>query len=108
VIAPVKLTRIPSVYKMRAVTGRKEETMMHGNGMMEGMPMMGAFGWIFMLLFWGFAIAGIIFMVRWLLSGGKSGKEDGPHQSPLDILKSRYARGEITEEEYNRIKKDLE
>ena len=93
---------------MRAVTGRKEETMMHGNGMMEGVPMMGAGGWIFMLLFWGFAIAGIIFTVRWFLSRGQSEKDVSSHQSPLDILKSRYARGEITEEEYNRIKKDLE
>ena len=82
--------------------------MMHGNGMMEGMPMMGGVGWIFMILLWGFAIVGFIFTVQWLLSRRKSEKEERPLQSPLDILKSRYVRGEITEEEYNRIKKDLE
>ncbi len=81
---------------------------MYGNGMMDGMPMMGGVGWVFMLLFWGFAIAGFIFTVQWLLSRGKSKKGDKPHQSPLDILKCRYARGEITEEEYNRTKKNLE
>lgn len=81
---------------------------MYGNGMMDRMPMMGGVGWVFMLLFWGFAIAGILFTVRWFLFRGKSGKDDRPHQSPLDILKSRYARGEIAEEEYNRMKKDLE
>jgi putative membrane protein len=76
--------------------------------MMEWMPMMGGVGLVFMLLLWGFAIVGFICTVQWFLSRGKSKKEDMPYQSPLDILKSRYARGEITEEEYNRMKRDLE
>jgi len=29
------------------------------------------------------------------------------HQSPLDIAKARYARGEITHEQYEQLKKDL-
>ena len=82
--------------------------MMHDSGMMEWMPMMGGVGLVFMLLLWGFAIVGFICTVQWILSRGKSEKEDMPYQSPLDILKSRYARGEITEEEYNRMKRDLE
>ncbi len=82
--------------------------MMHGNGMMEGMPMMGGVGWIFMLLLWGFAIVGVICTVQWFLSRGKSEKEGRPSQSALDILKSRYARGDLTEEEYARMKRDLE
>jgi putative membrane protein len=82
--------------------------MMHDSGMMEGMPMMGGVGWIFMLLLWGFAVVGIICTVQWLLSRGKSEKEDMPHQLPLDILKSRYARGEITAEEYEKMKRNLE
>ena len=82
--------------------------MMHGNGMMEGMPMMGAGSWVFMLLLWGFAIVGVICTVQWFLSRGKPEKEAKPPQTPLDILKSRYARGEISEEDYNRMKRDLE
>lgn len=31
-----------------------------------------------------------------------------PDESPLDILKKRYARGEITKEEYDRLKRDIE
>jgi putative membrane protein len=76
--------------------------------MMEGMPMMGGVGWIIMLLLFGFAIVGFIFTVQWLLSRGKYKKEALPHQSPLDMLKGRYARGEITEEEYTRMKRGLE
>ena len=30
------------------------------------------------------------------------------HRSPLDILKERYARGEISEDEFDRMKKDIE
>ena len=76
--------------------------------MMNGDGMMGGFGWVFMLLFWGLAIAGLIFTVQWLLSRGKYDKHDRPYQSPLDVLKSRYASGEISKDEFNRIKRDLE
>lgn len=76
--------------------------------MMEGMTMMGPIMWFFMLLFWGLVIFGFIYAGRWLFSRGRSETEDHPRESPLDILKDRYARGELSEEEYNRIKKDLE
>lgn len=82
--------------------------MMYENGMMDGMPMMGGLGLVFMLLFWGFAVFGLICTVRWLLSRGKPDKDEESPQSPLDILKSRYARGELTEENFTRMKRDLE
>lgn len=76
--------------------------------MMEWMPMMGPFMWLFMVLFWGGVIILFIFLVQCFFSKEKIGKEVNPSQSALDILKSRYAKGEITQEEYNQIKKDLE
>jgi len=80
---------------------------MHG-GMMDGWGMMSSAMWIFMLLFWGFAIFGLICAVRWLVTRGKSAKEKEAPETPLDILKARYARGEIGREEFERMKKDLQ
>ncbi len=64
------------------------------------------FGWVLMLLFWGLVILGIVAIVRSLM--GKSLLESGaPPESALDILKKRYARGEIEREEFERMKEDL-
>ncbi|HAD05462.1 MAG: hypothetical protein A2005_01970 [Desulfuromonadales bacterium GWC2_61_20] len=82
--------------------------MMHGGGMMDGWGMMNPVMWIFMLLFWGFAIFGLICAFRELANRGKSGKEKEAQESSLDILKKRYARGEIGKEEFERMRKDLE
>ncbi|MGM0983401.1 MAG: SHOCT domain-containing protein [Pseudomonadota bacterium] len=69
------------------------------------------FGGIFMLLFWGLVILGVIALVRWLwMSGTGSGKDGGeaPRKTALDILQERYARGEIEREEYERKRRDIE
>ncbi|MDP3296361.1 MAG: SHOCT domain-containing protein [Thermodesulfovibrionia bacterium] len=61
------------------------------------------FGWIFMIIFWGLVILGIVYLIQVVSKGTK--KEDT--ETPLDILKKRYAKGEITKEEYERMKDDL-
>ncbi len=66
------------------------------------MPMMG-FGMLFMVLFWVVLIVGVVFLVRWFL--GLSGFTRG--ESALEILKKRYARGEINKEEFEERKRDL-
>jgi len=69
----------------------------YGWGMGWGMPFFGLFFWILI-------IVGIVVLVRWLMGN----KADDVQESPLDILKKRYARGDIDRETYERIKKELE
>ncbi len=63
------------------------------------------FGWIFMVLFWVLIIGGIVAIVRGSFSSGPSHHGGAyPHTPPrrtaLDILKERYARGEIDKAEF--------
>lgn len=63
-----------------------------------------------MFMFPGFGIfVLIIFVVVILLILGKRGKScsSGGSDTPLDILKKRYAKGEITKEEFEERKRDL-
>jgi putative membrane protein len=66
------------------------------------------FGWIFMILFWALVILGILALARWLFSPGGSSGSGGSGRAPLDILKERYARGEINREQYEQMRRDLE
>jgi putative membrane protein len=81
---------------------------MMGPGMMGWGWWGGWFGWIFMIIFWALVIVGLIFLIKWLASFSRSGVSYGKEQdSALDILKQRYAKGEINREEFDQKKKDL-
>jgi putative membrane protein len=56
-----------------------------------------------MFLFWALVIVGLIVGIRWLLGKGKEEKSD----SAIEILRQRYARGEINKDEFEAKKKDL-
>jgi putative membrane protein len=74
---------------------------MHPMGWMGGVW---GIGMMFMMLFfWILVIAGLVIGIRWLLNQGKEGRSD----SALEILRQRYARGEINKEEFETKKKDL-
>jgi putative membrane protein len=63
------------------------------------------FGWFF----WVAIIALVIYLV--VNHGNKNNQiylPPSPPDSPLDILKKRYAKGEINKEQFEQMKKDLE
>ncbi len=75
--------------------------------MMGGYGMGGfGFGGIFMILWWILIIVGFVALVKWLL-GPSLGHGGGSSSRALDILKERYARGEIDEQEYRKKLQDL-
>jgi putative membrane protein len=83
-----------------------------GPGMMGGWGMgygMGWFGMIISLAFWILIIIGLVFLIRWLAISVRDGgvRGHGNIDTPLDILKKRYVKGEISKEEYETIKKDI-
>jgi putative membrane protein len=68
------------------------------------------FGPIFMILLLAVLIAAIVLVVRWASSPsmGAPPHHVPPERAALDILKERYARGEIDRDEYMQRKADLQ
>ncbi len=82
--------------------------MMFGYGIGTG-------GWVamlFMVLFGLLVLAGIVLLIVWASRGAPRAPMGGPPQTPsstqaLEIARQRYARGEISKEEYEDIKRTL-
>jgi putative membrane protein len=56
------------------------------------------FGWISMILFWGLIILGIVYLVKILLGGSPTGAKQ--NESAQEVLEKRFARGEMSKEEF--------
>ncbi|MFA4957513.1 MAG: SHOCT domain-containing protein [Candidatus Methanoperedens sp.] len=69
----------------------------YGNGMGYGMGILG-------LVFWILVIIGLVLLVKYLWEGGQGRREQ---ESAIEILKKKYARGELSKEEFEEKKKDL-
>lgn len=78
-----------------------------------GYGYMGGFGFFFMFLFWVLVIWAIVAFVGMMsrhhnqnghsCCGGSKEKED----DAIGVLRTRYAKGEITKEQFDQMKKDL-
>ncbi len=72
------------------------------------------FGWIFGFIFWILVIVFIVSVIKWVKRGKfENCKKDfrhnwSWHKSAVDILKERYAKGEIDKKEFEEKKRDLE
>ena len=78
-----------------------------GSGMMGGYGM-GWFGGIVMIVFWILILVGIIFLIKWLIQSiGRDKATGSSGNRSLEILKERYAKGEIDKQEFESKKKDL-
>lgn len=56
-----------------------------------------------MLVFWGLVIAALVLAIRWLVTADRRPGRD----AALEILRERYARGEIGREEFEGRRRDL-
>jgi len=63
-------------------------------------------GTLLSVLFWALVIGGGVWLIVKLARGG-SFAPSVPAQTPLDILKTRYAKGEITKEQFQQMKQDI-
>jgi putative membrane protein len=71
------------------------------------MPMMwyGYYGWVWIvvqIILWVVVIFGIVRLAQYLTRGRRAVGE-----TPLDILKRRYASGEITKDQFEEMRKDI-
>ena len=77
--------------------------MFHMWDVSSGMGWWMAFGGLWMVVFWG----GLIALIAWGVARLTRGGDSTPKRNPLDMAKERYAKGEISREEFEQIKKDL-
>jgi putative membrane protein len=73
------------------------------------------YGWIMMVIFWVVVIGLAVLLLSLLfprithnITGNGTPQRTGALESPMEILKQRYARGEITKEQFEQMRHDLE
>ncbi len=57
-----------------------------------------------MIIFWGIIIVGVLYLAGYWTRHDIHGKKE---KSASEILNERYARGEISKEQFDKMKKDL-
>lgn len=77
--------------------------------MMNGWGMgMAGWGWLGMAFFWILVIAAAVYLVKVFTEQNQSrDSEKRGNDRAIEILRERYAKGEINQEEFERLKKGL-
>lgn len=74
-----------------------------------GVAPMGWLGWLGMVLFWALIVLGIIYLVRAMTHSPSQGASSNRlYDSAMEVLRRRYAEGEIDSEEFETRKRVLE
>jgi putative membrane protein len=76
-------------------------------GWMHGYGYMGLWGGLIGMILNIAVIVGIVWLVVWAVRRLSGGHGSDSRQTPTEILQARYARGEITREQYQQMLKDL-
>jgi len=66
------------------------------------------FGGLLMLAFWVLIIGGAVWLVVALARGSQGSSATTSGQTPLAILQARYAKGEITKEQFDQMRRDID
>ena len=72
--------------------------------------MMPWFGWVapvLMVVFWAAVVTAVVFLIRYLVKQSRQGAAAGKLDAAMDIVRNRYAKGEITKEQYEEMQKTL-
>ncbi len=76
----------------------------------------GGFGWMGAAMLFNFllglgllalVVVGVIFAVRWLARASGESPGDRSRDDALEIVRTRYAKGEINREEFDRLRREL-
>jgi putative membrane protein len=77
----------------------------YGYGVGHMAPWFAWVGPIVMILFWALVVAAIVFFIRYIVRKSRSSSNG---DSAMGILRERYARGELSKEEFETRRKDLQ
>ncbi len=69
---------------------------------------MGLIWLVLILLLVGGLVIGVVWIARASSGSDRMFTPRAPEQTPREILDQRYARGELSREEYERMKQDLD
>lgn len=75
-----------------------------------GFGSMGAgmlFNFLLGLVLLALVIVGVVFAVRWLARASGESPRDRARDDALEIVRTRYARGEISREDFDRLRREL-